>query len=107
MKDIHGSFDQLPDSIKHGKLHLLNREIPIRKQVEYFKFGKRKGRKQRLFKRTPIHDNFRVLPSQLDPECKYVFKWPKGAWHESKITVRFWITTIILAAFTIITLKIR
>lgn len=76
-------------------------------QVEYFKFGKRKGRKQRLFKRTPIHDNFRVLPSQLDPECKYVFKWPKGAWHESKITVRFWITTIILAAFTIITLKIR
>lgn len=76
-------------------------------QVEYFKFGKRKGRKQRLFKRTPIHDNFRVLPSQLDPECRYVFKWPKGAWHESKITVRFWITTIILAAFTIITLKIR
>ena len=76
-------------------------------QVEYFKFGKRKGRKQRLFKRTPIHDNFRVLPSQLDPECRYVFKWPKGGWHESKITVRFWITTIILAAFTIITLKIR
>ena len=76
-------------------------------QVEYFKLGKRKGVKQRLFKRTPIHDNFRVLPSQLDPECKYVWKWPSGAWHESKITVRFWITTIILAAFTIITLKIR
>ena len=27
--------------------------------------------------------------------------------HESKITVRFWITTIILAALTIITLKMR
>lgn len=77
-------------------------------QVEYFKWGKRHGRKQRLFKRTPIHDNFRVLPSQLDPQCFYKFKnWPKGCWHESKVTVRFWIVTIILAAATIITLKIR
>ena len=77
-------------------------------QVEYFKWGKRHGKRQRLFKRTPIHDNFRVLPGQLDPSCTYVWKnWPRGAWHESKITVRFWITTILLAAATIITLKIR
>ena len=77
-------------------------------QVEFFKSGKRKGVKQRLFKRTPIHDNFRVLPSQLDPQCRYVLRnWPRGAWHESKITVRFWIATILLAALTIITLKIR
>ena len=77
-------------------------------QVEYFKLGKRRGRKQRIFKRTPIHDNFRVLPEQLDPTCRYVLgKWPRGAWHESKITVRFWITTILLAALAIITLKIR
>ena len=77
-------------------------------QVEYFKWGKKRGRKQRIFKRTSIHDNFRVLPSQLDPECHYVLgKWPKGSWHESNITVRFWITTILLAAATIITLKIR
>lgn len=77
-------------------------------QVEYFKLGKRKGLVQRIFKRTPIHDNFRVLSSQLDPKCSYVFKnWPRGAWHESKITVRFWITTILLATATIITLKIR
>ena len=77
-------------------------------QVEYFKLGKRKGLVQRIFKRTPIHDNFRVLPSQLDPKCSYVFKnWPRGAWHESKITLRFWITTILLATATIITLKIR
>lgn len=77
-------------------------------QVEYFKFGKRKGKCQRMFKRTPIHDNFRVLSSQLDPNCSYLWKnWPRGAWHESKITVRFWITTILLAAATIITLKIR
>ncbi len=77
-------------------------------QVEYFKLGKRRGVRQRIFKRTPIHDNFRVLPEQLDQTCRYVFRnWPRGAWHESKITVRFWITTIILAALTIITLKIR
>lgn len=77
-------------------------------QVEYFKIGKRRGRKQRIFKRTPIHDNFRVLPEQLDPACRYVLRnWPRGAWHESKITVRFWITTILLAALAIITLKIR
>ena len=77
-------------------------------QVEYFKLGKRRGVRQRIFKRTPIHDNFRVLPEQLDKTCRYVFgNWPHGAWHESKITVRFWIVTIILAASTIITLKIR
>ena len=77
-------------------------------QVEYFKLGKRRGHKQRLFKRTPIHDNFRVLPSQLDPQCFYKFRnWPHGCWHESKVTTRFWIVTIILAAATIITLKIR
>lgn len=76
-------------------------------QVWYYKLGKRKGVKQRVFKRTPIHDNFRTQDSQLDPECTYLFKKPKGAVHESKITIRFWIVTIILAALTIITLKIR
>lgn len=76
-------------------------------QVYYYKIGKRKGVKQRIFKRTPIHDNFRTQQSQLDPDCKYVFRKPTGALHESKITIRFWITTIILAALTIITLKIR
>ncbi len=76
-------------------------------QVYYYKLGKRKGVKQRIFKRTPIHDNFRTQDSQLDPECRYVFRKPKGAVHESKITIRFWIITIILAALTIITLKIR
>lgn len=76
-------------------------------QVWYYKLGKRKGVKQRIFKRTPIHDNFRTQDSQLDPECKYLIKKPHGAIHESKITIRFWIVTIILVALTIITLKIR
>ena len=76
-------------------------------QVWYYKLGKRKGVKQRIFKRTPIHDNFRTQDSQLDPDCKYLIKVPHGAKHEAKITIRFWIVTIILAALTIITLKIR
>ena len=77
-------------------------------QTTYFKIGKRKGRKQRIFKRTPIHDNFRVLPEQLDNQCSYMFyNWPKQCYHESKITIRFWIITLLLAAATIITLKIR
>lgn len=76
-------------------------------QVWYYKMGKRKGVKQRIFKRTPIHDNFRTQDCQLDPECTYLVKRPHHAVHESKITIRFWIITIILAALTIITLKIR
>lgn len=76
-------------------------------QVWYYKLGKRHGVKQRIFKRTPIHDNFRVTDDQLDPDCKYLIKSPRTAKHESKITIRFWIITIILAAMTIITLKIR
>lgn len=76
-------------------------------QVWYYKLGKRKGIKQRIFKRTPIHDAFRTLNSQLDPDCKYVFTKPHNAVHESKIVLRFIIVTILLAAFTIITLKLR
>ncbi len=76
-------------------------------QVWFYKLGKRRGIKQRIFRRTPIHDNFRTQESQLDPECHYVIKGPHTVVHESKITLRFWIVTIILAALTIITLKIR
>lgn len=77
-------------------------------QTQVFKFFKRKGRRVRVFKSTPIHDAFRRLDSQLDPTSTYlVRRWPRHPFHESKITVRFWITTILLAAFTIITLKIR
>lgn len=77
-------------------------------QVEYFKFGKRRGVRQRIFRRAPLHDTFRTQKSALDPSCRYVLgNWPRGVWEESKVTVRFWIVTIILAALTIITLKVR
>ncbi|MBQ9357604.1 MAG: phospho-N-acetylmuramoyl-pentapeptide-transferase [Prevotella sp.] len=77
-------------------------------QTQWFKWMKRKGQRVRVFRATPIHDNFRKLNSQLDQTSRYILKgWPKRPFHESKITIRFWITTIILAAITIITLKVR
>lgn len=81
--------------------------LSVMLQVWYFKQGKRHGVRQRLFRRTPIHDAFRTQDAQLDPDCKYLIKAPKGVYHEAKITIRFWIVTVILAALTIITLKIR
>ena len=77
-------------------------------QTQWFKIMKRKGQRVRVFRATPIHDNFRKLDSQLDATSRYILKgWPHRPFHESKITIRFWITSIILAALTIITLKMR
>ena len=77
-------------------------------QTQWFKVMKRRGKRVRVFRATPIHDNFRRLDSQLDPTSHYILRgWPQRQFHESKITFRFWIVTIILAALTIITLKIR
>jgi phospho-N-acetylmuramoyl-pentapeptide-transferase len=77
-------------------------------QTQWFKIQKKKGRRVRVFRATPIHDNFRKLDSQLDATSTYILKsWPHRPFHESKVTIRFWITTIILAALTIITLKMR
>lgn len=77
-------------------------------QTQVFKFYKRKGRRVRVFRATPIHDAFRRRDDQLDATSEFIFRnWPRRPQNESKITVRFWITTILLAAATIITLKIR
>lgn len=76
-------------------------------QTNYARIGNKRGEKWRVFKRAPIHDAFRVKPGQLSDELKILWNWPKGCWLESKITVRFWIVTIITSALAIITLKIR
>lgn len=81
--------------------------LSVMMQVWYYKMGKRRGVKQRIFRRTPIHDAFRTQDSQLDAECHYLLRGSGNVVHESKITIRFWIVTIILAAMAIITLKIR
>ncbi len=77
-------------------------------QMQWYKIQKRKGRQVRVFRGAPIHDTFRKTDEQLHPDSHYILKkWPHRPFHESKITIRFWIVTIILAAFTIITLKMR
>ena len=77
-------------------------------QTTWFKIQKKKGKRVRVFRAAPIHDTFRKLDSQLDATSTYILKgWPHRPFHESKITIRFWITSIILAALTIITLKMR
>ncbi|MBO7471281.1 MAG: phospho-N-acetylmuramoyl-pentapeptide-transferase, partial [Bacteroidaceae bacterium] len=85
----------------------LMESISVLLQTNYAKMGNKRGLKWRVFKRAPLHDTFRVKPGQLPADFKVLINWPKGCWLESKITVRFWIVTIIMAALAIVTLKIR
>ncbi|MBR6202888.1 MAG: phospho-N-acetylmuramoyl-pentapeptide-transferase [Bacteroidaceae bacterium] len=73
-------------------------------QVAYAKRGNKRGEKWRVFKRAPFHDHYR---HRMEDGVKYLIKRPHGLLFESMITTRFWIVTILLAAITIITLKIR
>ncbi len=60
-------------------------------QVSYFKYTKNKyGEGKRIFLMSPIHHHYQ-----------------KKNIHESKIVARFWIVGILLAIFTLATLKIR
>ena len=81
--------------------------VSVLLQTNVAKAGNKRGQKWRMFKRAPIHDAFRIKPGQLSPDLKILLKWPQGCWLESKITTRFWIVTIIMAALAIVTLKIR
>ena len=81
--------------------------VSVLLQTNVAKMGNKRGQKWRVFKRAPIHDAFRIKPGQLSPELKIFLNWPKGCWLESKITTRFWIITILMAALAIVTLKIR
>ena len=79
-------------------------------QRTFFKIGKKKGTHQRVWKRTPIHDHYRTSMEKVmetDPSSSVIFKGKGDLLHEMKITVRFWIVTMILVAFAILTLKIR
>lgn len=79
-------------------------------QTQVYKIAKRKGKHLRIWKRTPLHDHFRTSMDQVlqnDPTCKVIFKGRGPLQHETKIVLRFCITTLILAALTILTLKIR
>jgi phospho-N-acetylmuramoyl-pentapeptide-transferase len=65
--------------------------LSVMLQVTYFKYTKKKyGAGRRIFKMSPLHHHYQKL-----------------GYHESKIVVRFWIVGILLAVFTIVTLKLR
>lgn len=79
-------------------------------QTQVYKFYKKRGQHVRVWKRTPLHDHFRTSVEQVlqfDPTCVIKFKGSKNLHHETKIVLRFCIVTLILAAITILTLKIR
>ena len=72
------------------------------------------GKKHRIWKKGPLHDHFRTSYDDFKkawPNSTVTFKgYGEGhntVHHEVKITLRFWIITILLAAFTLITFKIR
>ncbi len=85
----------------------LAESLSVMLQTQIARMGNKRGEKWRIVKRAPIHDAFRVKPGQIPADFKILFNWPKGCWLESKITTRFWIVTIIMAALAIVTLKIR
>jgi phospho-N-acetylmuramoyl-pentapeptide-transferase len=60
-------------------------------QVAYFKYTKKKfGEGRRIFLMSPLHHHYQ-----------------KKGYHESKIVTRFWIVAIILAIFSLVSLKLR
>lgn len=88
----------------------LMESVSVILQTQVYKFMKKRGQHVRVYKRAPLHDHFRTSVEQVlknDPECRILFKGRPQLDHEVKIVVRFCIVTLILAAFTILTLKIR
>ncbi len=88
----------------------LMESVSVIVQTQVYKFAKKRGKHVRVWKRTPLHDHFRTSVEQVlrnDPTCVIRFKGSKELHHETKIVLRFWIVTLILAALTILTLKIR
>ena len=88
----------------------LMESVSVIVQTQTYKFFKKRGQHVRVWKRTPLHDHFRTSVEQVlknDPTCVFVFKGSKNLHHENKIVLRFCIVTLILAAITILTLKIR
>ena len=88
----------------------LMESVSVILQTRYYKYCKKHGRCGRIWKKTPIHDHFRTTMDDVlmrDPTCTFVFKGSETKHHEVKIVLRFCIVTSILAAITILTLKIR
>lgn len=65
--------------------------VSVMLQVSYFKYTKKKyGEGRRIFLMSPLHHHYQKL-----------------GYHEAKISIRFWIVTILCIVFAVVTLKIR
>ncbi len=74
-------------------------------QTFYFKYTKKKtGVGKRVFKMAPLHHHYQK-PGNAGIDA--LFQRPLQAMPESRIVIRFWIIGVILAALTILTLKMR
>ena len=88
----------------------LMESVSVILQTRYYKYCKKHGCCGRIWKATPIHDHFRTSMDDVlkrDPTCTVIFKGSNEKHHEAKIVLRFCIVTLIFAALTILTLKIR
>lgn len=69
----------------------LAENLSVVMQVSYFKYTKKKyGEGRRIFLMSPLHHHYQ-----------------KKGYHESKIVSRFWIVAIMLAIFSLVSLKLR
>ena len=69
----------------------LMENVSVMIQVSYFKYTKKKyGEGRRIFLMSPLHHHYQKL-----------------GYHESKIVTRFWIIGIMLAVFSVVTLKMQ
>lgn len=79
--------------------------LSVMMQVSYFKFTKRKyGEGRRLFKMAPLHHHFQKAGNS---GIQAIIQKPFKPFPESKIVIRFWIVSLLLAVLTIVTLKLR
>ncbi|MDR1624011.1 MAG: phospho-N-acetylmuramoyl-pentapeptide-transferase [Tannerellaceae bacterium] len=83
----------------------LAENVSVMIQVFYFKYTKKRyGTGKRVFKMTPLHHHFQRAGNA---GINAIIQKPFNIVPESKIVVRFWLIGIILAAITIVTLKMR
>lgn len=79
--------------------------ISVIMQVAYFKYTKRKtGEGKRIFRMSPLHHHYQ---KGADSGIACLWNKPKAALPEAKITMRFFLIGLILAALALVTLKIR
>lgn len=79
--------------------------ISVIVQVMYFKYTKRKyGEGRRIFRMSPLHHHYQ---KGGDSGIQCLWNKPRTALPEAKITMRFFLIGIMLAALSLVTLKMR